>query len=256
MSSAANSDNESSSTSSSSSDSSTLPPPPPPVVVVRKIPTKISKDSTKLNTYKKAVQAASDMLHYINLLRGSPVDTTTESLQDTPARHVKALWEAMKGYNTHPNVSFFPKPKPPQMEDQSMTRVQSQSQVQVDTIEFSSLCEHHLLPFYGWVHMAYIPNERIIGLSKFKRTVDRFSQRLQVQEQLTQQLLDELNMQLKPLGAAVWIESVHTCMKTRGAKSNSSCTNTSCYSGEFAVDGPLRREFIEGVKMARQRPSF
>jgi GTP cyclohydrolase I len=118
----------------------------------------------------------------------------------------------------------------------------------VKDIEFYSLCEHHMLPFFGKCHIAYIPNGHIVGLSKFPRMVDAFARRLQVQERLTDQVRDCLEDTLKPLGVAVCIEAQHLCMQMRGVQKQNSFTTTSAFSGAFMENDITRNEFISLVK--------
>ncbi len=116
--------------------------------------------------------------------------------------------------------------------------------VLVKDIELYSLCEHHMLPFFGKAHVAYIPNGRIVGLSKIPRIVDVFSRRLQVQERLTIEIRDCIVENLEPLGVAVVIEAHHLCMQMRGVSKQNSATTTSAFSGTFLSDAKTRREFI------------
>ncbi len=118
----------------------------------------------------------------------------------------------------------------------------------VKDIDFYSLCEHHLLPFFGKVHMAYIPNGKIIGLSKIPRLVEVFARRLQVQERLTQQLADTLNEYLKPDGVGVVIEAMHMCMMMRGVEKQNSIATTSAMHGSFKEDERTRAEFLALIK--------
>jgi GTP cyclohydrolase I len=117
--------------------------------------------------------------------------------------------------------------------------------VLVKDIEVYSLCEHHLLPFFGKAHVAYVPNGRITGLSKIPRLVDAFARRLQVQERLTDQIRDCLHDTLKPRGVAVVIEAAHLCMQMRGIQKQNSVTTTSAFTGIFLTDPRTREEFIE-----------
>jgi GTP cyclohydrolase I len=118
-----------------------------------------------------------------------------------------------------------------------------QQMVIVKDIELYSLCEHHLLPFFGKAHIAYIPNGYIVGLSKIPRVVDAFSRRLQVQERLTQEILHCIDETLKPIGVAIVIEASHLCMQMRGIQKQNSVTTTSAFTGEFLKD-TTRKEFI------------
>jgi GTP cyclohydrolase I len=115
--------------------------------------------------------------------------------------------------------------------------------VLVKDIDVYSMCEHHMLPFFGKAHIAYIPNKKIVGLSKLPRVVDAFSRRLQVQERLTNEIRDCLQDTLKPLGVAVVIEAQHMCMQMRGVQKQNSVTTTSAFTGEFEKE-PTRKEFI------------
>ena len=123
-----------------------------------------------------------------------------------------------------------------------------QEMVIVKEIEFYSLCEHHMLPFYGKMHIAYIPNGKIIGLSKLARITDLFARRLQVQERLTNQIADALEEILEPAGVAVSAEAAHFCMMMRGVQKQGSTTLTSAMRGIFKSDGMLRREFMDSVR--------
>ena len=124
--------------------------------------------------------------------------------------------------------------------------------VVVRDIEFYSLCEHHLLPFFGKVHIAYIPDGNIIGLSKIPRIVEVFSRRLQVQERMTVQIAESLNENLKPLGVAVVVEAKHLCMIMRGVEKKLSVATTSCLKGIFKKDPRTREEFLTLIKPARK----
>lgn len=122
----------------------------------------------------------------------------------------------------------------------------------VKEIELYSLCEHHMLPFFGKAHVAYIPNGKIVGLSKIPRVVDVFSRRLQVQERLTLEIRDCIQNTLEPLGVAVVIEASHLCMQMRGVSKQNSVTTTSAFSGEFLNNDKTRKEFINliGAKLS------
>ena len=124
--------------------------------------------------------------------------------------------------------------------------------VMVRDIELYSMCEHHMLPFFGRAHIAYIPNGRIVGLSKLPRVVDVFARRLQVQERLTQQIAEALDEVLKPVGVGVVVEAVHLCMMMRGVEKQNSRTITSALRGSFRTDAMTRDEFL---RLAWTQPS-
>src|SRR5262245_61861773 len=160
-----------------------------------------------------------------------------EGLQKTPSRVAKSLVELTSGYNVDIdnliNRAIFTEPY--------------NEMVVVKDIRFYSLCEHHLLPFFGVAHVAYIPNGKIIGLSKIPKLVDVFARRLQVQERLTQQVADMLQEKLNPMGVAVVIQARHLCMEMRGAKSQDSPTVTSAMLGAFRNSSRTREEFLSFI---------
>ncbi|OGS15022.1 MAG: GTP cyclohydrolase I FolE [Elusimicrobia bacterium RIFOXYA2_FULL_58_8] len=161
-----------------------------------------------------------------------------EGLLKTPARAARALREITSGYNADLDKVF----------NGAFFRVKCREMVIVKDIAFYSLCEHHLLPFFGKAHIAYIPDGRIIGLSKIPRLVEAFSRRLQVQEQLTQQIADALYKKLKPRGVGVVLEARHLCMNMRGVKNETSSAVTSAMLGTFRSDGKVRGEFLKLLK--------
>ena len=124
--------------------------------------------------------------------------------------------------------------------------------VAVKDIEFYSMCEHHLLPFFGHAHIAYIPNGKIIGLSKIPRVLDMFARRLQVQERMTQEVADMLNDVLEPKGVAVIIEAQHMCMQMRGVEKRQSYMSTSAMLGIFRDDDKTRKEFLDIIKLRKK----
>jgi len=162
-------------------------------------------------------------------------DTEREGLKDTPMRHAKAMEFLTSGYNRDID----------KIVGNALFNENSSEIVIVRDIELFSLCEHHLLPFYGKAHVAYIPNGKIIGLSKIPRIVDVYSRRLQVQERLTTQISEELMRILKPLGAAVIIEAFHLCMMMRGVEKQNSYTITSSMLGAFREDPTTRKELLD-----------
>src|SRR5947208_5500490 len=126
----------------------------------------------------------------------------------------------------------------------------------VKDVEMFSLCEHHLLPFYGKVHVAYIPNGKVIGLSKIPRLVDVFARRLQVQERLTNQIADTIREKIKPVGVAVVMEATHLCMSMRGVEKQNSFAVTSAMQGAFRDNARTRMEFLELIKLRSAVPGI
>lgn len=161
-------------------------------------------------------------------------DNEREGLQKTPKRVARAMQFLTQGYDIDPTAIL----------NSAKFREEYKQMVLVKDIEMYSLCEHHLLPFYGKVHVAYIPNGYITGLSKIARVVDAFAHRLQVQERLTLDIRDCIHNTLKPLGVAVVIEASHMCMQIRGVQKQNSTTVTSAFTGTFLKDSRTREEFI------------
>lgn len=160
-------------------------------------------------------------------------DTTREGLLKTPERVAKAYQFLTHGYGLDANEILR----------SAIFHEDHSEMIIVKDIELYSLCEHHMLPFFGRAHVAYIPNGRIVGLSKIPRVVDVFARRLQVQERLTVQIRDCIQEALQPLGVAVVIEASHLCMMMRGVQKQNSVTTTSAFTGEFEKQ-PTRNEFI------------
>ncbi len=161
-------------------------------------------------------------------------DTEREGLEKTPMRAAKAMKFLTKGYEEDPK----------QILQSAMFSEDYNEMVIVKDIELYSLCEHHMLPFFGKAHIAYIPNGKIVGLSKIPRVVDVFSRRLQVQERLTEQVLDCINETLEPVGVGVVIEASHMCMMMRGVQKQNSTTTTSGFRGSFK-ETDTRNEFLK-----------
>ncbi len=172
-------------------------------------------------------------LHYSNILKEVGEDTEREGLLKTPLRAAKALNFLTKGYDENPAEIL----------KSAMFKEEYSQMVVVKDIEIYSLCEHHMLPFFGKAHIAYIPNGHIVGLSKLPRVVDAFARRLQVQERLTNEIRDCIQNTLNPMGVAVVIECSHLCMQMRGVQKQNSVTTTSAFTGEFLKD-TTRKEFI------------
>jgi GTP cyclohydrolase IA len=164
-------------------------------------------------------------------------DPTRDGLRDTPARVATSLRWLTRGYQMS-------------VEDvvgDAVFEEKHENMILVRDIEIYSLCEHHMLPFFGRAHVAYLPNGRIVGLSKIPRVVEVFARRLQVQERLTDQVADALCRVLKPLGVGVVIEAYHLCMMMRGVEKQNSKTITSALRGTFRNDGMTRDEFLRLV---------
>ena len=161
-------------------------------------------------------------------------DTDREGLEKTPLRAAKAMKFLTEGYEKDPR----------QILQSAMFNEDYNEMVIVKDIELYSLCEHHMLPFFGKAHIAYIPNGKIVGLSKIPRVVDVFSRRLQVQERLTEQVLDCINETLEPIGVGVVIEASHMCMMMRGVQKQNSTTTTSGFRGSFK-ETDTRNEFLK-----------
>jgi GTP cyclohydrolase I len=172
--------------------------------------------------------------HYRGILDLLGEDGRLEGLKDTPERVAKALQFLTQGYGTDPTDII----------KSAMFHEDYEEMVIVKDIELFSMCEHHMLPFIGKAHVAYIPDGRITGLSKIARVVDAYARRLQVQERLTVQIRDCIQETLKPLGVAVVIEALHLCMVMRGVQKQHSVTTTSAFTGGFMKSDKTREEFI------------
>ncbi|MBK9638059.1 MAG: GTP cyclohydrolase I FolE [Bacteroidetes bacterium] len=174
---------------------------------------------------------------YKSILEKLGENVNREGLLKTPERVSKAMQFLMHGYDLDP-VAIL---------NSAKFKEDYKQMVIVKDIELYSLCEHHLLPFFGKAHIAYIPNHYIVGLSKIPRIVDAFSRRLQVQERLTTDIRDCIQATLEPLGVAVVIEAQHLCMQMRGVQKQNSVTTTSAFTGEFENDR-TRSEFISLIQ--------
>lgn len=171
--------------------------------------------------------------NYKNILQLLGEDTERDGLQKTPMRVAKAMQVLTRGYTQDPHKVLT----------DALFEEKYNQMVIVKDIDFFSMCEHHMLPFYGKAHVAYIPNGYITGLSKIARVVDIYSHRLQVQERLTQQIKDCIQSTLHPLGVIVVIEAKHMCMQMRGVEKQNSITTTSDFSGAFN-QAKTREEFM------------
>ena len=179
--------------------------------------------------------------HYKKIIELLGEDVEREGLIKTPERVAKAMQFLLKGYNEDPEAIL----------KGAMFKEPYQQMVVVKDIEIYSMCEHHMLPFFGKAHVGYIPRNYITGLSKIPRVVEAFARRLQVQERLTTQIKECIQNTLNPLGVAVVIEAQHMCMQMRGVQKQHSVTTTSDFTGAFANNIATREEFfnIIGSKM-------
>lgn len=173
-------------------------------------------------------------VHYKSILKGLGEDPEREGLLKTPMRVAKAMDFLTHGYRQDPKAIL----------ESALFHEDYKQIVVVKDIEIYSLCEHHLLPFFGKAHIGYIPNGTIVGLSKIPRVVECFARRLQLQERLTSQIKDCLQEVLNPLGVAVVIEAQHLCMSMRGIQKQNSVTTTSEFTGAFLKNENTRQEFM------------
>ena len=165
-------------------------------------------------------------------------DPQREGLQNTPERVARMYDELLSGYHIDPIALI----------NDALFEVEYDEMVVVKDIEYYSLCEHHLLPFYGHAHVAYIPRNKVLGLSKIPRIVDLFARRLQVQERMTRQIADFLSEVLHPLGVGVVIEGAHLCSMMRGVQKANARMVTSSLTGRFKSDARSRAEFFEHIR--------
>lgn len=172
--------------------------------------------------------------HYSSIIKELGEDVERDGLLKTPERVSKAMQYLTHGYDLDASAIL----------QKAMFKEDHSQMVIVKDVELYSLCEHHMLPFFGKAHIAYIPNGWIVGLSKIPRVVDVFSRRLQVQERLTDQIKNCIQETLNPLGVAVVIEAKHLCMQMRGIQKQNSVTTTSSFNGAFEKDS-TRKEFID-----------
>ena len=172
--------------------------------------------------------------HYKAILELIGEDPEREGLLDTPVRVAKAIQFLTKGCNIEPRDIL----------KTAIFKEDYKQMVIVKDIDIYSMCEHHMIPFYGKAHVAYIPNEYITGLSKIAHVVEAYARRLQVQERLTMQIRDCIQDTLNPMGVAVVIEASHMCMQMRGVQKQNSVTTTSAFTGAFLRDTKTREEFI------------
>ena len=173
-------------------------------------------------------------------------DVDREGLLRTPHRVAKSYEELLSGYRMDPKALI----------NEAVFDVAYDEMVVVRDIEFYSLCEHHMLPFVGHVHVAYIPSDKVIGLSKIPRIVDLFSRRLQVQERMTKQIADYVDVVLNPKGVAVVAEGLHMCMMLRGVKKQNARMTTSAMLGAFRDNLSTRMEFLDSISRGAEKSHF
>jgi GTP cyclohydrolase I len=171
------------------------------------------------------------------ILRAIGEDPEREGLRRTPRRVARMYAELMAGYRTDPVA----------LVNDALFEVKYDEMVIVRDIEFYSLCEHHLLPFLGRVHVAYLPHGKVLGLSKIPRIVDMFARRLQVQERMTRQIADFLRDLLQPMGVGVVVEALHLCMMMRGVQKHNARMTTSAMHGAFRANLATRQEFLDNI---------
>ncbi len=179
-----------------------------------------------------AIEAAT-----IQILKAVGEDPQREGLQKTPARIAQMYAELFSGYHADPTTIV----------NGAIFEVKYDEMVIVRDIEFYSLCEHHMLPFMGRAHVAYIPNGKVLGLSKIPRIVDMYARRLQVQERMTRQIADILRDLLQPQGVAVVVEAMHLCSMMRGVKKHDARMTTSAMHGAFRANLATRQEFLDNI---------
>ncbi|WP_127844752.1 GTP cyclohydrolase I FolE [Psychroflexus aestuariivivens] len=172
--------------------------------------------------------------NYLSILKNVGEDPKRDGIVKTPERAAKAMQFLTQGYEMDAEQILLG----------AMFEEDYEDMVLIKDIELYSLCEHHILPFFGKVHVAYIPDGKIVGLSKIPRVVDVFARRLQVQERLTRDILDAINKTLQPKGVAVVIEAQHMCMMMRGVQKQNSATTTSGFRGQFK-ESETRNEFLK-----------
>ncbi|MCR9171677.1 MAG: GTP cyclohydrolase I FolE [bacterium] len=178
------------------------------------------------------------MQHYQDVLVKIGENPNREGLKKTPERVAKAMQYLTHGYDQNPDGLI----------QEAIFNEEYSEMVIVKDIEVYSLCEHHMLPFFGKAHVAYIPNGKIVGLSKIPRVVDAYSRRLQVQERLTIEIRDCIQRTLSPKGVAVVIEASHMCMQMRGVQKQNSVTTSSAFTGLFLSSDTTRKEFINLIQ--------
>ncbi len=191
----------------------------------------------KIESVKSDIDTAAIESAVLSMLRAFGEDPEREGLKNTPNRVARMFPELLSGYSTDPV----------KLVNGALFNVDYDDMVIVRDIEFYSLCEHHMLPFIGRAHVAYIPRGQVIGLSKIPRVVDMYARRLQVQERMTRQIADFIQDLLKPQGVAVVVEALHLCSMMRGVKKHDARMTTSTMLGSFRSKIATRQEFLDNI---------
>ena len=199
----------------------------------------MNKEKTNVN-----IALVEETIH--NLIKAIGEDPGREGLQNTPHRVSHMYVELLSGYTADPN----------QIINGALFDISYDEMVLVRDIDFYSLCEHHMLPFLGRAHIAYIPAGNVIGLSKIPRIVDVYARRLQVQERMTRQIADFLQETLKPQGVAVVVEAMHLCSMMRGVKKHDARMTTSAMHGAFRANLATRQEFLDNISRGSKPLQF
>ena len=196
------------------------------------------------NSSNVDIDTAAKTVH--DLIKALGEDPDREGLKNTPRRVARMYGELLGGYNMDPQKII----------NGALFTIKYDEMVLVRDIEFYSLCEHHMLPFLGRAHVAYIPEDKVIGLSKIPRIVDMYARRLQVQERMTRQIADFLQTTLKPQGVAVVVEAVHLCSMMRGVKKHDTRMTTSAMHGAFRANLATRQEFLDNISRGAKPLQF
>src|SRR5512138_1146626 len=194
-------------------------------------------DVDEMDSYSEHVDIAAAKQIIFDLLKAVGEDPTREGLKNTPARVARMYTELLSGYNMDPEKII----------NGALFNINYDEMVLVRDIEFYSLCEHHMLPFIGRAHVAYLPAGKVIGLSKIPRIVDLYARRLQVQERMTRQIADLLQTTLEPQGVAVVVEGMHLCSMMRGVRKHDARMTTSAMHGAFRANLATRQEFLDNI---------
>jgi GTP cyclohydrolase I len=192
-------------------------------------------EESSMSSTRVKIEETKDLV--LELLKAIGEDPEREGLKNTPIRVARMYTELLSGYTADPE----------RIVNGALFEVKYDEMVIVRDIEFYSLCEHHMLPFIGRAHVAYIPDGKVIGLSKIPRIVDMYARRLQVQERMTRQIADFLRDLLKPQGVAVVVEGMHMCAMMRGVKKHDARMTTSAMHGAFRANLATRQEFLDNI---------